>query len=84
MNKSHQTSDVRLEFLLPAGIRVRPLEPSDRAGVAALFNRLARREAMDLLGMDPEKPRRKARAAPESGPEAAEAGNGGAQEDTPP
>ena len=53
-------------------------------GAAALFNRLARREAMDLLGMDPEKPRRKARAAPESGPEAAEAGNGGAQEDTPP
>jgi len=41
MNKSHQTSDVRLEFLLPPGIRVRPLEPSDRAGLAALFNRLS-------------------------------------------
>jgi RimJ/RimL family protein N-acetyltransferase len=27
--------------LLPPGIRVRPLEPSDRAGVAALFKRLS-------------------------------------------
>lgn len=41
MPQSHQTSDVRLEFLLPPGIRVRPLEPSDRAGVAALFKRLS-------------------------------------------
>jgi RimJ/RimL family protein N-acetyltransferase len=40
MNKSHQTSDVKLEFLLPPGIGLRPLEPSDRAGVAALFKRL--------------------------------------------
>ncbi len=41
MNRSHQTSDVKLEYLLPPGIRVRPLEPSDRAGVAALFTRLS-------------------------------------------
>jgi RimJ/RimL family protein N-acetyltransferase len=41
MNRSHQTSDVQLEFLLPPGIRVRPLEPSDRAGLAALFKRLS-------------------------------------------
>jgi RimJ/RimL family protein N-acetyltransferase len=39
--RSHQTSDVKLEFLLPPGIGVRPLEPSDRAGVAALFKRLS-------------------------------------------
>jgi RimJ/RimL family protein N-acetyltransferase len=41
MKRSHQTSDVRLEFSLPPGIRVRPLEPSDRAGVWALFKRLS-------------------------------------------
>jgi RimJ/RimL family protein N-acetyltransferase len=41
MYKSHQTSDVTLEFLLPPGIGIRPLEPSDRAGVAALFKRLS-------------------------------------------
>lgn len=41
MYKSHQTSDVSLEFLLPPGIRIRPLEPSDRPGVAALFKRLS-------------------------------------------
>jgi RimJ/RimL family protein N-acetyltransferase len=41
MNKSHQTSDVRLEFSLPPGIDVRPLEPSDRPGLAALFKRLS-------------------------------------------
>jgi RimJ/RimL family protein N-acetyltransferase len=41
MYRSHQTSDVSFEFLLPPGIRVRPLEPSDRAGVAALFKRLS-------------------------------------------
>jgi RimJ/RimL family protein N-acetyltransferase len=41
MKKSHQTSDVKLEFSLPPGIHVRPLEPSDRAGVAALFKRLS-------------------------------------------
>jgi RimJ/RimL family protein N-acetyltransferase len=41
MYKSHQTSDVNLEFSLPLGIRVRPLEPSDRDGVAALFERLS-------------------------------------------
>jgi RimJ/RimL family protein N-acetyltransferase len=41
MYRSHQTSDVTLEFLLPPGIRIRPLEPSDRAGVAALFKRLS-------------------------------------------
>src|SRR5690349_8453228 len=28
-------------------------------GVATLFNRLAKREAMGLLGMEPEKPRRR-------------------------
>ena len=41
MYRSHQTSDVKLGIFLPAGIRVRPLEPSDRAGVAALFERLS-------------------------------------------
>jgi RimJ/RimL family protein N-acetyltransferase len=41
MYRSHQTSDVNPEFLLPRGIRIRPLEPSDRAGVAALFKRLS-------------------------------------------
>jgi RimJ/RimL family protein N-acetyltransferase len=41
MYRSHQTSDVQPDFLLPPGIRVRPLEPSDRAGVAALFKRLS-------------------------------------------
>jgi RimJ/RimL family protein N-acetyltransferase len=41
MYQSHQTSDVPLEFLLPPGIEVRPLEPSDRAGVAALFQRMS-------------------------------------------
>jgi RimJ/RimL family protein N-acetyltransferase len=41
MYKSHQTSDVSLEFLLPPGIRIRPLEPSDRPGVTALFKRLS-------------------------------------------
>jgi GNAT superfamily N-acetyltransferase len=40
MSKSHQTSDVALEFSLPPGIHVRPLEPSDRAGLAALFKQL--------------------------------------------
>jgi len=41
MSRSHQTSDVHAEALLPPGIHVRPLEPSDRAGVAALFKRLS-------------------------------------------
>jgi RimJ/RimL family protein N-acetyltransferase len=41
MYQSHQTSDVSLEFLLPPGIGIRPLEPSDRAGLAALFKRLS-------------------------------------------
>jgi RimJ/RimL family protein N-acetyltransferase len=41
MYKSHQTSDVTTELLLPPGIRIRPLEPSDRPGVAALFKRLS-------------------------------------------
>jgi RimJ/RimL family protein N-acetyltransferase len=41
MYRSHQTSDVSLEFVLPPGFRVRPLEPSDRAGVAALFERMS-------------------------------------------
>jgi RimJ/RimL family protein N-acetyltransferase len=41
MYKSHQTSDVSLEFLLPAGIGIRPLEPSDRPAVAALFKRMS-------------------------------------------
>ncbi|HSC02026.1 MAG TPA: GNAT family N-acetyltransferase [Solirubrobacteraceae bacterium] len=41
MYQSHQTSDVGLEFLVPPGIGIRPLEPSDRAGVAALFKRLS-------------------------------------------
>jgi RimJ/RimL family protein N-acetyltransferase len=41
MYRSHQTSDVSVEFLLPPGIRIRPLEPSDRQGLAALFKRLS-------------------------------------------
>ncbi len=41
MFQSHQTSDVSLERSLPPGIHVRPLEPSDRAGIAALFKRLS-------------------------------------------
>ena len=41
MYKSHQTSDVKLEFSLPPSIHVRPLEPSDRPGLAALFKRLS-------------------------------------------
>jgi RimJ/RimL family protein N-acetyltransferase len=41
MYKSHQTSDVQHEFTLPPSIHVRPLEPSDRAGLAALFTRLS-------------------------------------------
>lgn len=41
MYKSHQTSDVQLESTLPPSIHVRPLEPSDRAGLAALFTRLS-------------------------------------------
>src|SRR4051812_11138438 len=53
-------------------------------GVAALFNRLAKREAMGLLGMDPEKLRRKVLAAPEGSQQGAEGGNGGAQGNTSP
>jgi RimJ/RimL family protein N-acetyltransferase len=41
MYQSHQTSDVNQEFMLPPGIDVRPLEPSDRGGVAALFKKLS-------------------------------------------
>lgn len=41
-------------------------------GVVALFNRLAKREAMGLLGMDPEKPKRKVLAAPEGSQQRAE------------
>src|SRR3954451_25391561 len=48
-------------------------------GVATLFNRLAKREAMSLLGINPEKLRRKVLAAPEGSQQGAEGGNGGAQ-----
>jgi ribosomal protein S18 acetylase RimI-like enzyme len=44
MKRCHQTSDVIHEtetLSLPPGIHLRPLEPSDRAGVAALFTRLS-------------------------------------------
>ena len=41
MYQSHQTSDVNVDFELPPGIGIRPLEPSDRAGLAALFKRLS-------------------------------------------
>ena len=50
-------------------------------GVAALFNRLAKREAMGLLGIDPEKSRRKVLAAPEGSQQEAE---DDAQGDAPP
>lgn len=46
-------------------------------GVATLFNRLAKREAMNLLGIDPEKPRRKVLAALEDSQEAGDNGNRG-------
>jgi hypothetical protein len=46
-------------------------------GVAALFNRLAKREAMGLLGIDPEKARRKVLVAPEDSQEAGDSGNRG-------
>jgi RimJ/RimL family protein N-acetyltransferase len=41
MRTSHQTSDYSTEFGLPADIHIRPLEPVDRAGLAALFMRLS-------------------------------------------
>jgi GNAT superfamily N-acetyltransferase len=41
MERSHQTSDVTGAVLLPPGVHLRPLEPSDRAGLAALFARLS-------------------------------------------
>jgi RimJ/RimL family protein N-acetyltransferase len=44
MQPSHRTSDVTAavrESTLPPRIQIRPLEPSDRAGVAALFGRLS-------------------------------------------
>jgi RimJ/RimL family protein N-acetyltransferase len=42
MQTSHQTSDDFVQATaLPAGIYIRPLEPRDRAGIAALFKRLS-------------------------------------------
>ena len=45
MRPSHRTSDLTAEApprtFLPPRIQIRPLEPSDRAGVAALFGRLS-------------------------------------------
>jgi RimJ/RimL family protein N-acetyltransferase len=43
METSHRTSDVAAarEAPLPPRIQIRPLEPSDRVGVAALFRRLS-------------------------------------------
>lgn len=41
MHQSHQTSDVKRGVSLPPSIHVRPLEPSDRLGLAALFKRLS-------------------------------------------
>jgi ribosomal protein S18 acetylase RimI-like enzyme len=45
MRRGHQTSDVRSNGTatppLPAGIQVRPLEPSDRGRLVALFKRLS-------------------------------------------
>lgn len=44
MKESRQTSDVDREYRsapLPPGIHIRPLEPSDRARLAALFGRLS-------------------------------------------
>ncbi|MBV9366001.1 MAG: GNAT family N-acetyltransferase [Solirubrobacterales bacterium] len=41
MEQEHQTSDDFPQSGLPAGIRIRQLEPSDRDGVASLFTRLS-------------------------------------------
>jgi RimJ/RimL family protein N-acetyltransferase len=44
MQTSHRTSDVTedaQEVAVPARIHIRPLEPSDRPGLAALFRRLS-------------------------------------------
>jgi RimJ/RimL family protein N-acetyltransferase len=38
---SHRTSDLQPELAPPSGIRLRAVEPSDRDGVAALFDRLS-------------------------------------------